>query len=162
MKRSLILPLLVLSCACSAQETYKCRTAAGTVYQDSPCVGVPANTLHVYGAPAQAAPATKSANAAAAPVAVDREKIYLASRAKERKQAEIAAAEQEIGDLQRSMDAELNALREKKAYAKDNLAGATWEQSISTEMQSVTAKYGNEISAKQEKIRRLREDLAKM
>ena len=39
------------------------------------------------------------------------------------------------------MTREMDALRAQKARANNNLAGATWEQSLSTEMQAVAARY---------------------
>ena len=39
------------------------------------------------------------------------------------------------------MSREMDALRAQKARANNNLAGATWEQSLSTEMQAVASRY---------------------
>lgn len=52
----------------------------------------------------------------------------------------------------RKMDAELSALRQKKLYANNNLAGATWEESISTEMVAVTESYKAKMTATQHLI----------
>ncbi len=52
----------------------------------------------------------------------------------------------------RKMDAELNALKQKKLYANDNLAGATWEASISTEMRAITESYHTKMTATQDLI----------
>ena len=53
----------------------------------------------------------------------------------------------------------MDDLRNRKGYARNNLAGAMWEQSLSTEMQAVASKYAAEIDAKQERIKRLRAEL---
>lgn len=61
------------------------------------------------------------------------------------------------------MNAELAALRAKKAQANNNLAGAVWENSISEEMTTVVGRYDLRIRAIQGEIERLqgeRESLA--
>jgi hypothetical protein len=45
-----------------------------------------------------------------------------------------------------------------KALAKNNLAGETWEQSISTEMQTVTEKYRTLTQTARDRISQLRQD----
>lgn len=62
------------------------------------------------------------------------------------------------------MEQELAALRAKKMQANNNLAGATWEQSISTEMSVVVEKYkaqkesdGERLKAMNAELRRLKE-----
>ncbi|MCG7911909.1 MAG: DUF4124 domain-containing protein [Candidatus Thiodiazotropha taylori] len=61
--------------------------------------------------------------------------------------------------LTRKMDAELAALRQKKLYARNNLAGATWEESISTEMQAVSNSYKTKIQATQDRINDVNREL---
>lgn len=62
------------------------------------------------------------------------------------------------------MEQELAALRTKKMQANNNLAGATWEQSISTEMSVVVEKYkvqkeadGERLKVMSAELRRLKE-----
>lgn len=62
------------------------------------------------------------------------------------------------------MEQELAALRIKKMQANNNLAGATWEQSISTEMSVVVEKYkvqkeadGERLKVMSAELRRLKE-----
>lgn len=71
----------------------------------------------------------------------------------------MSALERQIERYQKDMDAELAALRNAKDAAANNLAGATWEQSLSTEMQAVTTKYQTKIKIAQDKIATLREEL---
>lgn len=66
-----------------------------------------------------------------------------------------------ISQSQQARDAELNTIKERKSLASNNLAGATLEHSLATEMQAVATRYDSDIHVKQEKLRRLREDLAK-
>ena len=70
----------------------------------------------------------------------------------------IGSAEGLIADYRQAMNSELNALQQKKQLAKNNLAGATWEQSISAEMSAVTQKYDALIRNQQTRIERLRTD----
>lgn len=71
-----------------------------------------------------------------------------------------------IGDIEgaingrnNQMNLEMAAIRERKAYAKNNLAGATWEQSLSTEMQAVASKYKAMNDADFERLKVLRSEL---
>lgn len=74
----------------------------------------------------------------------------LAQMAKERR---IRDLEYELRNAERAHDEELDRLRQRKTWANNNLAGATWEGSISQEMQAATAKHNARIDA-------LRRDLA--
>lgn len=58
------------------------------------------------------------------------------------------------------MTREMDALRAQKARASNNLAGATWEQSLSTEMQAVASRYKVMNDADQEQIKALRAKVA--
>ena len=60
------------------------------------------------------------------------------------------------------MDRDIAGLKQKKGNASNNYAGATWEQSISTEMQSVTQKYTSLIQIAQTKIAQLNEELIRL
>ncbi len=70
----------------------------------------------------------------------------------------ISDTEELITDYRQAMNSELSALQQKKQLAQNNLAGATWEQSISAEMSSVTQKYDALIRDQQTRIERLRAD----
>ncbi|MBK8754760.1 MAG: hypothetical protein IPL99_25360 [Candidatus Competibacteraceae bacterium] len=71
---------------------------------------------------------------------------------------DIGRAEDLIASYRQSMSNELNALQQKKQRANNNLAGATWEQSISAEMSAVSQKYDALIRTEQTRIERLRAD----
>ena len=75
-------------------------------------------------------------------------------------QAQIQQAEDAIANRNTQMSAELNALGAKKTLARNNLAGATYEQSVSTEMQAVTQKYKTMNDVDLERIKQMRADLA--
>lgn len=84
-----------------------------------------------------------------------------------------SAREQRIKDLQQSvallegniaqrnaqMAAEVDQLKYRAGFARNNLAGATYQQGLATEMQAVVAKYQALNAADQDRIRVLRVDL---
>jgi hypothetical protein len=65
---------------------------------------------------------------------------------------EIDGVKNQIATLTTAMDAEVEAIRKRKAYAKNNLAGATWEQSLSQEMAAVTDQYRVKIAVSQNRL----------
>jgi predicted nucleic acid-binding Zn-ribbon protein len=69
---------------------------------------------------------------------------------------DIAAAAQDIDNLRGQLQHELGVLQEKKTHANNNLAGATWLESISQEMAAVTHRYDIEIKAAQGRLDTLR------
>lgn len=69
----------------------------------------------------------------------------------------IERKEDEIDSLHNSMDRELAVLKAKGRYANNNLAGATWEQSLATEMQATTERYRVKIDMAQRELERLRD-----
>ena len=70
---------------------------------------------------------------------------------------DIRRTENKIVDYRNKMQRELSLLRKKKSFANNNLAGAEWENSISTEMQAVTSKYSTLIAAEESKLANLRQ-----
>ena len=66
--------------------------------------------------------------------------------------------EKQISNYQKEMDSEIRRLREKKMYAANNLAGATWEESISTEMNAIVASIKTKIDAARAKIQSLNDE----
>ncbi len=69
----------------------------------------------------------------------------------------IARLDQDIEDLEDERDRRLDAIAKKREQANNNLAGATWEQSLATEMASVSQDYNARITAKRSEINRLRD-----
>lgn len=65
---------------------------------------------------------------------------------------QIASARNRVDTLINEREAKLSQLRIKKLYAANNLAGATWEKSISDEMQAVTEKYNADIDAARQRV----------
>lgn len=72
----------------------------------------------------------------------------------------IKKSEKEISKLQQQLDTELAGLKVKQGQANNNLAGATYQQSLATEMQAVTDRYKLQMQNKQSELDRQREELA--
>lgn len=143
--------------AAVAQETYKCKTPAGMVYQDRPCAGVR------YAPESQAG----SAPVAKAPTGdMERSKAFLATREKDRRTGDlkdqIARMEESIATSQQARDAEIAALQERSGRANNNLAGANLEHAMATEKQAVNSRYATDISIKQDRLKQLRDELAQV
>jgi hypothetical protein len=134
-------------------ETYKCQGNGTVTYQQQPCAsGTAKATL--------AAPDAVSDDAARAHRSrfeADNAVRRAAARAKSIDE-QIAYNQTRITAYEAMMDAELAALRAKKGQARNNLAGATWEQSISTEMEAVAANYATKIRIAQDEIAALRKE----
>ncbi|WP_275100156.1 DUF4124 domain-containing protein [Sedimenticola hydrogenitrophicus] len=72
----------------------------------------------------------------------------------------ISELERDVSRYQRSMDAELEIIRLKKTQANNNLAGATYEQALATEMKAVIDNYSSKISDARDQIKELRGQLS--
>ncbi len=142
-----ILVLAALCCAFPAiAQIYKCKDGATTVFSAQPCAP---NAQAVDVRPASGAGRhNPQPETAARPVGDS-----AGSTAERiRRQADSMQLERELKDAQalrdklvRDREDELDALRRKKPMANNNLAGATWLQSISAEMQVVSDNYAERI-----------------
>lgn len=149
-----------------AQTLYKCTEGGIIKYADSPCGK---SAVLISGKPASAAPRNvvvqtaepppaiaARAPDAATPAPADAQKArqeQLAQMAKERRIRELGY---EIRDAEREMEDELEMLKRRKYLANNNLAGATWESSISQEMQAATSKGNARIAALRRELADLR------
>lgn len=167
MKTALALVVLALvPLAAPAQTLYKCTEGGIIKYADSPCgksavliSGKPAASAsrNVVVQTADQSPAVAARAPEAAPAApADAQRLredQLAQMARDRRIRELGY---EIRDAEREMDDELEKLRRRKGYANNNLAGATWESSISQEMQAATSKGNARIAALRRELADLR------
>jgi len=55
-------------------------------------------------------------------------------------------------------DAKIAILKDKRRYANNNLAGATWQESLASEMQAIATQYDTKINSQQQKIDDLQEE----
>tara|TARA_E500000305_G_scaffold2792_2_gene2681 strand:+ start:1850 stop:2374 length:525 start_codon:yes stop_codon:yes gene_type:complete len=141
---------LLLAGPASAQ-IYKCAGERGTtVFSERPCgsdaieVHVQDNNAGIGGAPAEG---------------FSNIRADMALRDLERK---IRDKKSQINRLESGREKDLAVLRDRKRYAMNNLAGATWEESISTEMNAVVAQYRSSIEIRQNELRILQEELVRM
>ncbi|MCB1890369.1 MAG: DUF4124 domain-containing protein [Rhodocyclaceae bacterium] len=138
-----------------AFAVFKCVENGRTTYSDEPC-GTAAEKIDTtpargYASEARARETTADLQARADGMRRERIARDLAY--------EIRNAELNIESLQDRMAAELDALRSKKSRAANNLAGAAWEQSISTEMQAVATRYQADIAAERARMADMRDRL---
>tara|TARA_R110002049_G_scaffold180263_4_gene347281 strand:- start:3423 stop:3896 length:474 start_codon:yes stop_codon:yes gene_type:complete len=148
MKHGIALMLLaILASAANAQtQFYKCKDKWGQpIFSQRPC-GDNAETGTVSGPAPTGTPARTTANASAATSESSSawDKIEAANTLRE-------------ANLEKERDQNLVALQNKKRYADNNLAGATWEESISSEMQAINEQYQSKIDSQRRKIDRLQE-----
>lgn len=141
--RHLTLALFVLAAVSAAHAQYKCVAPDGKVaFQQTPCAaGATQQALDIRVAPPPAS-APGDEPRARPPTADER---ILASYVHQRKlleaQRHVAQLERRITARSALMEAELDVLRARKLHTNNNLAGATLDQSISTEMAAVVAKH---------------------
>lgn len=140
--------LMFVSMSAVAASFYKCTDASGNVsYVTDPCTG----TSAVVNVPTSPKVDTEQLKTQAKKNTEADERISK-TLAQEEKDRKIRVLKSRIGSAQSSMEIEMYRLSRKKSYAMNNLAGATYEQSISAEMQAVAAKYDSEIRSLQAEI----------
>lgn len=146
------LALITLLVATTAQAgVFKCKVDGKITFSDTPCAPASEKIDVKYSK-------YNATEAAAAHDRYERTTAKQAAAARARATGEaIRAKQEEIAGLERLRDTELERLRAKKALANNNLAGAAYEQSISTEMQAVVAKYNGEIQAAREDLQQLQQ-----
>lgn len=166
MKYALILALFATSVAV-AQETFKCTIGGATVIQDRPCPGAVkrSSDMPVKQAGSALTPAPSAAPAEVAkPSDLERQKAFMAKGAKDRRisdlQFEISRTEASISQMQANMNAEIAALDRQKSSANNNLAGATYLNSLATEQQAISTRYSVEISTQRDRLKQLQDQLA--
>lgn len=167
--------LLAIAClaASPAWAINKCTGADGkVVFQDAPCAGK-GETLNVRPAsgasrslPVADAPTATPAGGDPAPgqapmTEVQRIEKQIAESQKARRKQEfevrlVPDAEAAIHSHRAQCDAEIRALQIKKTSANNNLAGATWEASISSEMAAVATRCDTRNRELRENAARLR------
>ncbi len=152
MKNYVILITMLISTSAIAQ-VYKCTLNGKTVYADSPC-SPQAGVINIRPGPAEPSESEIKSKAAIA------EKTNKADIIVKRR-----TLDEDIERTQSSLDATnyqkeqgLAQLRAKKQQANNNLAGATWEQSISAEMQALVVNYEGKINRLQDTLNNLRSE----
>ena len=157
---------LLVALSSSGWAQYKCVDGEGKVtFQQMPCPGT-ASGLKLDVRPAAGAGPAMAPQPAASVTGVAAEMQWVRKMERDRKlkeqQQRIADLEATIDGRNRRMQDEMAAIQSRKAQAKNNLAGATWEQSLSTEMQAVASKYQALNDADQARLTQLRAELEQM
>jgi Domain of unknown function (DUF4124) len=150
-------------------EMYKCVENGKTTFQGTPCVGAgatvsvtPANGSSSSPQPSPASDKSQPPEQSSLAKTKDHVRSMELERRLRENAYEIENLESKIRGYQSGLDRDLAALRRKKAYAENNLAGATYEQSISTEMQSVSDRYKVNIQIAQDQMSQLRSEASEL
>lgn len=149
MQARLFLLLALGSAAFAAQaEMYKCTDASGRVTYTEVACKTAGKVVGVERASASELRGGKDQVSALS----HRGDVVL-------KEREIRNLEREADELKATMNTELNALKAKKLQASNNLAGATWEASISKEMDAVSTNYQTMIMDTMRRLHAARREL---
>ena len=136
----------------ASAEFYKCNHDGKTIYSDKPC-GINNHEIIIQKDVYQKT--SNSRKKLSADISQDLEN----SRKKRDFTRKINSLRTDIDLKIESRDFELAKLKRKKNRAKNNLAGAEWESSISEEMIAVTNKYNTEIISINKEITSLENDI---
>gem|GEM_PF-785867 len=183
LSRSLLLVCLLTAGPLWAKKIYKCTLNGKTVFQDVVCTpqaasgsvrvftGILGNHQPEPDSPSSETRVGGSESQGKQPTTprptLSPEQRILANAERSRR---LEQRESLIGDLNQRihytenlidsrtsrLSSEIATLQAKKSYARNNLAGATWEQSISSEMQALTQKYKTMNDVDFEKLKQLR------
>ncbi|RCX10724.1 hypothetical protein [Extensimonas vulgaris] len=134
---ALALALLMLLCT-PAWAVHKCSAEGGrVVYQDAPCQDGRGAVLDVHANGPTAA--QRSASGGNAPAAAEGAYDDKWHRAFAIRQFELPPLQRQLDNEVRQCDEQQRTLAARKLRANNNLAGAVWEQSISSEMQAAAS-----------------------
>jgi hypothetical protein len=154
----------------NAQELLKCESNSGKIsYQSTPCESTDKSTT------IRSVPSPESVNASestrsnsskinrSADNGASSDRALLKTMQTDRRRKElndnVETSMQRISRFRKQFDNDLSSLKAKKNSANNNLAGATFEQSISTEMQATVASYETRIRFEENKLLQFREEL---
>jgi len=172
--RTLAIILAALACS-QAQAINKCTDANGSiVFQDAPCTGkgsqinVRPASGHAPNAqlPTTSAPQDGASTSKPMTEAQRIERAVKASKDGRRKQALetrlIPDIQYELDRHNRACDADIANLRQKKGLARNNLAGATWEESISSEMNAIALRCDSKTKDMRERLADMKKECAEL
>lgn len=147
---------------CADANVYKCNVNGVVTFSQTPC-GEDSETTEYKTkdtaspsqAPAQPSPKTNASDSQGKET-VDE---YIEIRQIKRK---ISKLEWQKKDLIESRDKEIQALRENKAFANNNLAGSSYLQSLAQEMSAVANTYAMDIQSIDRELSELRTELRRL
>ena len=139
-KRTLLIAVIIAP-ALANGAVYQCKENGQTVFSDRPCGDDAKEIDH------------KAAPKLGGSLATEQGDIFVEKRQIERK---IRRLENEKDDVQKSMDRALVRWQQQKRRAANNLAGATWENSLAQEAEVLRKRYQSEIDAIDKEIDELK------
>lgn len=141
--------LFAVASAAIASEMYKCTVDGRTSFQEVPCLDKKSGDAVII--------RKDSPTRGEWEVSTEKMNREIGDRIKARDLTDdIDRAYAQLTMLNGNMERELSALRAKRLFPNNNLASATWENSISAEMNVVTASYSNKIRSLEVQIDSLR------
>ena len=166
MKLLAILPLVAAMASASAQ-VYKCPDATGKLqFQQTPCAGANGSKLEVRPASGNAPVSSPSSQDQGASVASSEKKSFTDTLADERMQRErwvkLNDAKLDADRTRNSCEQEQRAIQARQASSKNNLAGATRDQAIASEMQAAATTCQNRVTAADRVVDRLQSECDKL
>lgn len=156
--RSFLVSVALLPSLSFAGQLYVCTDGAGKKsFQEMPCSGAVTSEVREYEV-REIVPSQSQGLATDS----DYYKEMKADNRRAQLNRDIKRSENKLKRYQASMSKELAGLKAKKSRANNNLAGAQWESSISTEMQAVSEKYKNLMDSERSNLDRYRDELASL
>lgn len=180
MDMKLIVPIIVaIGMLMTTSQSFainKCLVEGKVIFQDQACASGQGGRIEVKPASgpsgvAATAPleSAADANKASAKPQSEAERLdaLTAQSQKERRLVLLEArlipdAEGSLQGKRRTCDQELSSLRARKTNASNNLAGATWEQSLSTEMAAIATRCDTEMRMIQDDLSRFRLEVSSL
>ena len=154
--RKLLILTTMLFPVCSYAQVYKCEVDGVVKYSQQPCADNA--ELTQYSTEAPNPPAAIAPQQPAIDHKAESERINESIRQRNIN-SEIIRLTAERNRKMRERDQKMAQIRKTKQSAANNLAGATWEESLSKEMSAVAMQYDTDIRSLDNRIDRLREDL---
>jgi len=148
----------------------KCVIDGQTVFQDAACPGK-GEAITVKPASGASRPAATDPSGTDTAVKPMTEAQRIESKVKQSQDSRrkvdletriVPGTENEIARHRAQCDREYQALQAKKSYAKNNLAGATWENSISSEMAALATRCDTRNRDLRDELERLRAECQKL
>ena len=157
--RAFIMLAALIAAPCVQAGIYKCVVDGQTVFSQHPCgdqaVEVKPKVIQPS-ASEMAEPQAVNASVRAAASGMER------SRRMAQIERSIAGLDDSIAAMTAERDQRITDLRFNRNYANNNLAGATWQQSLAMEMEAVAAQYAASINSAQLEKSRLLDEYARL
>ncbi|GAA0780404.1 MULTISPECIES: hypothetical protein [Pseudomonadati] len=151
-----VLILLLLVSSASTAEVYKC---ADGKYQAEPC-DAESTPLDLSNVGSVVSSPTSSNNDFSLKSSISDKKSEVSSYIRKQQiKREITDLEKDRNQVFRDRDSKIKELRERGQHANNNLAGATWQQSLAQEMTAVMQQADTVVSTIDRQIAALRSEL---